>query len=135
MRPASIVTFERIIILVILLGFVTTALTWDGAVAMARRQGIGESLLIALGALSLAINLLLLWLIARRRSAAAKWIFILLSAGGLAMALIGAGAIASLPLPLIMLNVVQWLLTLYAIWLLFRPDSRGWFGGGDSGSG
>lgn len=134
MRPASIVNFERVVVLIILLGLVTTAFTWNTAVAMARQQGLGTGFVIGAGAFSLALNLLLLWLIARQRSVVAKWIYILLSLGGLALALVGGRALANLPTPLLLLNAAQWLLSLVSIYLLFRPDTRAWFGGTDNRS-
>lgn len=134
MRPASIVRFERVVLLTMLLGFVTVAISWDAAFAPVRRLGYGEGLFWAVLAGSTAVLLLLLWLIARRASNAARWVYVALYATGLALAALGISETLRLPPAALLLQLVQWALALYSIWLLFRPDAAGWFGrrgGGD----
>ena len=127
MRPQSIVNFERLVLLILALGILVTALNWDFALAMAGRQGFGSGFVLAVGAIGVAINLLLLWLIARRRSVIAMWIYVGLSVLGLVMALPSVGLLMRVSMLLFAIQLVQWALTLVSIWLLFRPDARAWF--------
>jgi len=129
MRPASIVRFERVVLLTIVLGFVTIALSWEAAFAPVRRLGYGEGFFIAVQAVVIAIVLLLVWLIARKGSAVAKWIYVVLYAVSIAMAAIGFEDTLRNPPAILVLQLVQWALIVYSIWLLFRPDANGWFGG------
>jgi hypothetical protein len=135
MRPASIVNFERVVLLTIVIGLVATVLNWEAAVAMVRSQSrgqFGSTFVIVVEAISIALYLLLLWLIARRRSVVAMWIYVVFAVIGLLMSLRGLGDLGRLPLTALLLQGAQWLLTLVSLWLLFRPDSRAWFRGTDA---
>ena len=130
MRPASIVRFERVVLLTIVLGFVTVALSWEASFAPVRRLGFGEGFFIAAQAVSIAIVLLLLWLIARKGSAIAKWIYVVLYAFAIVMAAIGIEDLLRNPPAILILQLVQWALIVYSIWLLFQADTRAWFARG-----
>jgi chromate transport protein ChrA len=134
MRPQSIVRFERVVLLTILIGLVTIVISWETAFAPVRRHGLGEGFFWGVSAASVAIVVALLWLIARRASSVAKWIYVALSAVGIVMAVLGVSETLRLPPAILLLELVQWLLTLYSVWLLFRPDSNAWFerGGGSA---
>ena len=127
MRPASIVNFERAVLLMIVFGLAGALLRWDESVAYVAQQGYGEGLLIAIQAISFGLLLLLMWLIARRRSVIAKWIYVVLGVAGIALSVPSLGDTLGGPLPLLLLQVAQWVLTIVSIWLLFRPDAREWF--------
>jgi hypothetical protein len=71
--------------------------------------------------------LLLMWLIARRRSVVAKWIWILLSIAGLALMVPAIGTVLRGPLPDVLLQLAQLVLTLLSVWMLLRPDAAAWF--------
>jgi chromate transport protein ChrA len=128
MRPASIVRFELVVLLTILIGLVTIALSWEAAFAPVRRLGYGEGFFIAVQAVSIAVVLLLLWLIGRKGSAIAKWIYVVLFGISIALAAIGIQDTLRNPPAILVLQLVQWALVVYSIWLLFRPDTRDWFG-------
>ncbi|MEA3041854.1 MAG: hypothetical protein QOC65_1343 [Sphingomonadales bacterium] len=130
MRPASIVNFERIVLLLLVIGLVGTVLSWDGLQAAAAQQGLGEGALIGVHVVLLALLLLLLWLIAHRRSAVAKWVWILLCVAGIAVSVPTIGDSLSGPLPAVLLQAAQWILILLSIWMLLRPDAGAWFRGG-----
>lgn len=132
MRPASIVNFERIALLLAVIVLVSAALSWDGLKAAAAQQGLGETALIVVHAVLVAVLLLLLWLIARRRSAVARWIWILLSLAAVAVSIPAIGDSLSWPLPELLLQAAQWVLLLLSIWMLLRPDAGAWFRGGAS---
>ncbi|MEA3017519.1 MAG: hypothetical protein QOI38_2241 [Sphingomonadales bacterium] len=130
MRPASIVNFERIVLLLIVIGLAGTVLSWDGLRIAARHQGLGETALIAVHVVLLALLLLLLWLIAHRRSAVAKWVWILLCLAGIAVSVPALGDSLNGPLPALLMQAAQWVLILLSIWMLLRPDAGAWFRGG-----
>ena len=127
MRPQSIVTFERVVLLSILLGIVTVALYWEALLQPLRPQGLGAGFFIGAQIVGIAIVLLLVWLIARRRSGIARWIYILLSAVGIGMFAYGLASGESAPAVRLVLELLQCALGIYAIWLLFRPDAKSWF--------
>jgi hypothetical protein len=135
MRPASIVNFERIVLITIVIGLAATVLNWEAVVAMARSQSrgqFGSNFVLVVQALSIALYLLLLWLIARRRSVVAMWIYVVLAVAGLLLSLRGLSELGRMPLWAVLLQAAQWLLTLASLWLLFRPDARAWFRGAGS---
>jgi chromate transport protein ChrA len=131
MRPASIVKFERVVLLIILLGLATVVMDYDGAYAPIRRLGYGENFFMAAYALSIAVIVLLLWLIARRASAVAKWIYVVIYAVALVLAALSFSDTLRLPPAKLILQLVQWALTIFSIWLLFRPDASAWFARSD----
>ncbi|HYJ28873.1 MAG TPA: hypothetical protein VEW25_00855 [Allosphingosinicella sp.] len=125
-------------LLMLVIGFASAVLGWDALVAESARYGMGESTLIAIYAATVAIMLLLLWLIARRGSNVARWIWVVLCVGGLAVSLWDIGAMSRMALPDMLMQAAQGLLTIVSIWLLFRPDANAWFarsGGGEVGAG
>ena len=127
MRPASIVNFERVVLLMIVLGLVNAALNWDAMLAYVAAQGMGSTVLIVVQAISVAVMLLLLWLISRRRSVIARWIWIALVVLGIAVAVPGLSDTFELPTAMLIVQIVQWLLSLATVWLLLRPDASAWF--------
>ena len=127
MRPQSIITFERVVLLMIVLGLAGAVLRWDAVVAELTRTGLGVAVGIAIYAFALAVSLLLLWLIARRGSSVARWIYVVLCVAGFALAIPALGATLRLPVPELLMQVAQWLLAILSVWLLFRPDARAWF--------
>lgn len=130
MRPASIVTFERIVLLIVLLSAASAFLEWDRTVAQLAAAGVGSGALIGTLAAALGLTLLLAWLIARRRSNAARWIYILLTLLMIALAVPSLPRVLDAGLATIALNVAYLLLALFSILLLFRDDSRRWLSGG-----
>jgi hypothetical protein len=129
MRPQSIVNFERVVLLMLVLGLVSAVLSWDDMAIYLRRQGLGETFLYVAQAISIGITLLLLWLIAHRRSVVAKWIWIVLFVLSAAASVYNLSATLTLSRPMLVLQIVQWLLQIVSVWLLFRPDALAWFRG------
>jgi hypothetical protein len=138
MRPNSIVNFERIVILSILIGILNTWLSWGKMLAMAQAQAeaqggavkVGSTFLITVQVVFIAIYLLLVWLISRKGSPIAKWIYVVLAGLSLIAAVFGLGKMAAYgTLPLV-LAIAQHLLTLVSLWLLFQPDAKAWFAEG-----
>jgi hypothetical protein len=130
MRPSSIVNFERIVLLSIVLGAVNTVLIWDRLSAAVAASGLGVGMAIAIQVVTIAIYLLLIWFIARKASNVARWIYVVLCAIGLVFGALGLGQAAALYGNLVLvINLVQYVLSLVSIWLLFRADSNAWFRG------
>ena len=128
MRPRSIVLFERVVILGILLGVAGSVLNWGRTLAAVRQFGFGAGFVIGVQAASIVLVLLLVYFIARKASTVAKWIFVVLVLLGVLNILRGAGLLLSMG-PSALLSVAQMLIQLFAVWLLFRPDSAAWFDG------
>src|SRR5687767_9508497 len=128
MRPTSIVYFERLAILSILVGIALTVLTWDGDVAAARAQGMGSGLLPIVQGVSLFLLLLLIFLISRKASVIAKWVLVVLFGVGVAM--IAPQLLVALDQGLIgLLQLSQLAVFAAAIYFLFTAEARDWFRG------
>lgn len=127
MRPRSIVSFERVVLLMIVIGLADAVLNWEILNAELARQGIGEGVAGAAYGVSVVISLLLLWLIARRRSNVARWIYVVLCVASLAVALPAIGALSRLPMSALLIEAAQWLLAILSVFLLFARDARAWF--------
>jgi hypothetical protein len=125
MRPNAIVNFERFYILALLIGVAVMLTGWNEMAAAT-----GPVLLAVVLAISVGLTLLLVLLISRRRSTAAKWILIVLFAIGLALSLPGAlaGGIDAWAVA----AIVQVALQAYALYLLFTPPAVAWLRGTDA---
>jgi hypothetical protein len=124
-RPASIRSFERLFYL----GLAVAALNAWALAASSDRPEVQPAFVLGELLVSTALNLLFLWLIAYRGSNIARWIFIALVAIGMIL------TVADIPHALdfgalsLALTLAQNLLCAVETFLLFRPDSRGWFAG------
>ena len=127
MRPTSIVYFERLAILSILVGVALTFMTWDGDVAAVREQGMASGVLSLVQGVSLALLLLLIYLISRKASVIAKWVLVALFVVG--VVLIGPQLLGILDQGLIgLLQLSQLVVFAAAIYFLFTLEARAWFG-------
>ena len=123
--------FERCYLAAFAISLVTTVLLWSSLNEQfgAQELLLGGWFLPTVTVIGFAIPLLLWYFIALRGSDVAKWIATALVALGV------AGTIFSLALgrytPNIagLLGLVRIALQIVAIWFLFRPDNRVWFGG------
>ena len=142
MRPQSIVNFERVVILNVLLGIVGSWLNWDKMMAVQRAQLTAQgqtkaiamlpTLTLTIAVVFIFVWLLLVWLIARKGSVVAKWIYVVVAALTLlgAVVAIARGTVAAYGTLPMVFAIVGHLLTIVALWLLFRPDSKAWFSEG-----
>src|SRR4051812_23303060 len=128
-RPASILGFERLFYLGLgVAALNATAIATDPA-AKPGPNSLEPKFIFFYLAVTTAINLLLLWLIAYRGISIARWIFI-----GLVV-LTMLALVADLPhaldygAPSLALSLIQNLLCAIEVVLLLRPDSRDWFAG------
>jgi len=132
MRPKSIVYYEYAYLGAVLLGIVVTAMTWTANSQTEEvekiRAMLGASFLPILYVFIYTLSLALWYFTARAPNSAAKWIVVgwfALSLIGFAMAL-GAGNLPN-DLPGL-LAAAALVLNAVAVYLLFRPDARAWFG-------
>jgi hypothetical protein len=140
MRPKSIVNFERVVLLGILVGIVNGVMSWDKMMAVqqaklvaqgqGRMVGMLPSLTIGIAVVFTAIWLLLVWLISRKGSPVAKWIYVVLAVLTLIGAIWGVSKSASYGTVPLVLAIAQHLLTLASLWFIFQPDAKAWFAEG-----
>ena len=126
MRPTSILYFERLSILSILVGMVFTWIDWEGQIAGVRATGFSPAVAPLTLGFSLAVLLLLIFLIARKGVAVAKWIFVALFVIGLAFSVPQVGD--ALDRGLVgLLQLTQLVVQGMAIYFLFTPEANDWF--------
>lgn len=126
MRPTSILYFERLSILSILVGMVFTWIDWDDQIAGVRASGFPPSVAPMTLGFSLAVLLLLIFLISRKGSPIAKWIFVALFAIGLAFSV--PQVVDALDRGLVgLLQLTQLVVQGMAIYFLFTPEAKDWF--------
>ncbi|MDQ2877639.1 MAG: hypothetical protein M3R41_01000 [Pseudomonadota bacterium] len=135
-RPVSITNFERCYLGALVVGLISTAINWNTVIAMSSANpaaaqfgpGFISTMLIGGTIIGIAIRLALWFAAARKHAVVAKWIIVVLfaiSAAGLVWSLLRQ----SMPGGLIgVFTVVGFLLDAAAVWFLFRPDARVWFG-------
>jgi hypothetical protein len=136
MRPKSIVTFERLVLLGIVLGIINAFMVWDQSQAALQAQGtaVGSGTVIAIQAITVALYLLLVWFISRKGSPVAKWIYVVIAGLGLVIGLAGIQQTLAFGTVPLIIAIIQYVLTLVSIYLLFRPDAKAWFSDGRGGA-
>jgi hypothetical protein len=140
MRPKSIVNFEIAALLAVLVGIVNSFLSWDKVMAVqqakfvaqgqGKMMGMASNLGIAMAVIFVVIWLLLIWLISRKGSPAAKWIYAVLAVISLLFGLYGLTQGPVYGTVQFVLAIVCDLLSLAALWFLFQPDAKAWFAEG-----
>lgn len=130
MRPKSIVMFERVILTILALGIVNSLLSQEQTAATAADAGMGPGAVLGIQIFGIAINLLLLWFIARKASPVAKWIYVALTALGLVAGLAGIAKLFEGDTVATVLTLVTFALSAFSLYLLFRPDANAWFNDG-----
>lgn len=126
--PRSIVNFERLYLLTLVIGAVHAALQWPTLTAMS-----SPGLVLSVQLITFCITLLLVLLVSRRRSKIARIVLVAAFLIGLPTVadffrsgIFGAG---------IWVLVAQLALQVVALALLFAPDSRRWFDHGTDSEG
>lgn len=135
MRPQSIVWFERLYLAAFALMVVNTILSWDANAAALAANGTARDIpgyQYWTTGIGLLIPPLLWFFIARRGSAVAKWILLVLVVIGL----IGVGYIVTSGRATFglrgLLGYAAMALQVAAAAMLFRPDADAWFGKGNA---
>ena len=136
MRPKSIVTFERLVLLGIIIGLINAFLVWDQTTAALQAQAnpMSSNTVMIIQAVTVALYLLLVYFISRKGSPIAKWIYVVLAGLGLIVGLFGIQQTMEYGTVPLLITIVQYVLSLVSIWLLFRPDAKAWFNDGRGGS-
>ena len=128
--------FELVYLVVIVLGLVQTPLQWNqmsagpGIAAMIAQ--FGTTPLIVTAFVLVVIQLLLWYFVARRGSVVAKWIYVVLTAYVVISGVFELRNTALLATTVGIIGAALVVLQAVAIFLLFRPDARAWFGNGDA---
>jgi len=133
-RPASIINFERSFWASILIGIGSMVLHWTTVVDLLKKDPvlsksvdaavIGVGLALAFG---FALSLLLWYLISRRVSNVAKWIYVVVMGFGVVSTLTSIDDPASPTGFALAISLASTALTAVSIFFLFRPDARAWF--------
>lgn len=133
MRPPSIVMFERLFLASLVLSVVSFITGYDAMTEqmasepVLQQVGIGSGIMIGSMVISLAIYLLLWFLIARKASSVAKWILVVFTGLGIA-SLAYAFATAGMAWDLnALLSLAYYVLGVTAVVFLFKPDAEAWF--------
>ncbi|MEG3174831.1 hypothetical protein U1872_01205 [Sphingomonas sp. RB3P16] len=139
-RPISIVWFERCYLGSLAVSLLNMAVQWPGLIAKMSVQmesnpaaaQLGSSFIpaaLGIGAvLVIAVSLVLWYFTARQRSAVTKWIVTVLFGYNLLMFLLGLSS-GTVPTGFgAVLGVAALVLNGLAVWQLFKPDTKAWFG-------
>ena len=131
-RPQSIIWFERLYLGGVALGLANTAYRWSAIQeqvaatpnsAMLPSWFMGATIAIGIG-----INFLLWYFVAIRGSVVAKWIVTVLFGIGV-IGVLRALTVGELPATMNAVAAVVLALQAGAVFMLFRPDAKAWFGG------
>jgi len=129
-RPHSIIQFERFYLVAIGVDVVNTILSWSEREerALLHPQMFGNATMLLTTAINLGIALLLWFLVARLGSAIAKWvlsIFVVLALGWTLYAIPTGHYSMGLSG---LLGLFSTVLQVYAAAMLFKGDTKPWFG-------
>ncbi len=137
MRPASITMFDRLYLGATALGIINTVVSYDETMAQLEADPAVTEMGMAtagfmFGALgvSVAISLLLWFLISRKAITVAKWILTVLTVIGTLMIPLSLSEMGLVPM---IFTLVITVMQLAAVWMLFRPDAKPWFEHGPKG--
>lgn len=132
-RPSSIINFERSFWTSTLLGFGGFLYSWNTISDLVGRDPTlsrwDGSMGFVMGAVlvSFAISILLWYLVGRRASNIAKWIYVLFMGFGL-LSTLGSFNDPAAPKGIgLVISLTTSVFTAASIYFLFRPDARAWF--------
>lgn len=132
-RPQSIIWFERLYLGSVLFGLMNTAINWPRiqaqAAAVPNASVLPDWFLPVTMAIGIGLNVLMWYLIARRRSVVAKWILTVLTALGV-FGLFGVFTNVQngfMSLDMALVSTVLFFVQLGAVIFLFRADAKPWF--------
>ena len=130
-RPQSILWFERCYLGAMAIGLLNTATNWsrvqEQIAATPNSELLPSWFFAATLALGLAISLTLWYFVARRGSVVAKWIVTVFFAIAV-LSVVRTAASGIVPPTLNILAVIALVLQAVGVFMLFRPDTKPWFG-------
>jgi hypothetical protein len=131
MRPKSIVNFERIVILSILFGIVSSFVTRAKMEAMmANQPHLSSGTTLGIQIVVILLYLVLIYFISRKGSPVAKWIYVVLCVLGLVIGVVGLPLMMKMGTLPLLIAIVQYALSIASLWFLFQPDAKAWFSEG-----
>ena len=119
MRPKTIVAFERIYLLTLLIGVFQAIIGWRQAIALA-----SPGFVVTIQAVAFGLILALVLWVSRGRSKVAKWIMVGLFVLGLPGTFVSFRSGMTLGWPILTLS--QTIMQVVALGLLFTPSARAW---------
>jgi hypothetical protein len=130
--PKSVWWFEKLMWLSLLIGAVAAWLDWDRAVSNLQQatfdlRDAAELRSIITMVLTLAVLLLLIFLISRVRQNWARWVFAVLFVVGTPPSALNLPALISANPVAGTLSLIQFVMQFVALVLIFVPDARAWF--------
>ena len=139
-RPHSIIRFERFFLASLVLSLINMIISFSHSMKLLNADPIiggtnyaAVMLILTLG-ISLGIQLLLWFFIARKASNVAKWILVVLTVLGIVTSIPSLGALASQGIGILTIAVIITSLQIIAVIHLFRPDAKAWLeSGGKTG--
>src|ERR1700733_1676998 len=127
-RPSNVVRFEQLMYLSLGIGAVQSILQWGRLVNSSHAAGRGIGFIIFVQAFVFAMEVLFIWLIARRRKNWARWVWLMIFVLGIPFApavlvriLSSSGPVAAT------LMCAQNLAQIVALFLIFTGSAREWF--------
>lgn len=135
MRPSSIIWFERLYLLSLILGTLHGIFFFDETVAQIESDpgmgalGMGAGFAIIIMTVTFLFSLLFWYLIARKGSNLAKWVLVVLTVVGLLFVPSSMAQMATINQAV---TLILTLLNLFAIAFLFRKDARDWLTAGSA---
>ncbi|WP_379553154.1 hypothetical protein [Qipengyuania sp. DGS5-3] len=130
MRPQSIIWFEQLYLTSLAIGAINGALSLSETVAQLNadpamsQYGFGTGFVIGTMVFSIAINLLLWFLVARKGIEVVKWILVVFLVGGL---LFLPSGLATMNMVAAGVALILTAMQFAAVYFLFRPDAKEWF--------
>lgn len=136
-RPKSIVLFDRLYLLSIVVSLIGAAVTWNATMAKAMSspamiENPEMAPMVTIGSIAgigiyVAITLLLWWLIAYKANDVVKWVFVVLNVIGIAGVAFSLFAMNAEEAVAVYWKAAAWLFAIPALFFLFRPDANAWF--------
>jgi hypothetical protein len=123
-RPTSIVRFEQLSYLVILLSIASWPLNWSTIRGYFNEHPVGYPIGICAG---LGLAVLFIWLIARKRKNWARWTYAILTVTSLPFSVLDVSARFDANAAAAMAYSAGYLILLVAVLLLFTREARNWF--------
>jgi hypothetical protein len=124
--PSNVARFEQLMYLSIAIGVIGSALEWNRLVLQADPVG-GAPFVLVVQGLVIASEVILIWLIARRRKNWARWLALISFLVGIPFGvntyieLFQTNALVGI------LSTIQDLLQIIALYLIFTGNARDWF--------
>jgi len=122
--PKSVALFERLSYLSLFLGAISAVLNWATISKFAHQSPL---LYPAALLLTFAIQILFIWLIARKRKNWARWIWIFVILGGTALAIFDVNTRVANGITAAIAYYVVYLVSIVATLFLLAPDAWVWF--------